>query len=162
MLTHSVRSHVIIYHEQKSTPDTSRWRTPSSCVYLARSVKLTHLIIMTPRSPILSRQLAVGEMSEVGSAQPLSSSRGTGANGSIKTSPATGDEVSGHVVSSSKPTPQSDGSSDAKVEDLAQVNGWHISIFLRFASFNFNFVLEREMNTAPEVRVRLGYTTYNI
>ena len=98
-------------------------------------------------------------MSEVGSAQPLSSSRGTGANGSIKTSPATGDEVSGHVVSSSKPTPQSDGSSDAKVEDLAQVNGWHVSIFLRFASFNFNFVLEREMNTAPEVRVRLGCAT---
>jgi len=79
--------------------------------------------IMTPRSPILSRQLAVGEVSEVGSAQPLSSSRGDGANSSIKTSPVTGDEVSGHVASSSKPAPQLDGVSDAKIEDMAQVNG---------------------------------------
>ena len=96
-------------------------------MYLARSVKLTHLIIMTPRSPILSRQLAVGEVSEIDSAQPLSSGRCAGANSSVETSPATGDEVSGHVASSSKPTPQSDRSSDAKVEDLAQVNGWHLS-----------------------------------
>ena len=95
-------------------------------MYLARSVKLTHLIFMTPRSPTFSRQ-AVGEVSEIDSAQPLSSGRCAGANSSVETSPATGDEVSGHVASSSKPTPQSDRLSDAKDEDLAQVNGWHLS-----------------------------------
>ena len=61
-------------------------------------------------------------MSEVDSAQQLSSGRGAGANSSVETSPTTGDEMSGHVASSSKPTPQLDGSSDAKIENLAQVN----------------------------------------
>ena len=94
---------------------------------------------MTPRSPIFPRQLAVGEMSEIDSAQPLSSGRGAGANSGVERSQATGDEMSGHLASSSKPTPQLDGSSDVKIEDLAQVNGWHLSkIKMRNILFSLN------------------------